>query len=637
MIEVHRIGRSPAHDAYLAQAGIRRLDPSDPALAGLARLTHLSVQFYGEHCTECAAPDCHGSCGLFNPSEVGRCRRFGDGIVMERCAAPDVSYGMEVLFLPASRLFAVGNTRCIGRRAYRMAFPIAVHASRLAYLLQSAFRFLSPRAHWVAADRIRGLGNRVPRFLNAMGARAARQPDSLALAIGNPQAADVAVELSVSGFGTSPAERSFRRTLVLSHGWHLVRLPIEEIRAAVDIRGLHRICLTPLIDRPTLLQIPYAGYALGPADFAASSAAAIGGRPGTLKLLVLDLDETLWEGIAIEDPDRITELRPGVRELLEELDRRGILLSIASKNNPADALAILDRLGIRDLFLYPQIGWGPKSAGIRAVVSKLNIGMDAVGFADDSAFERAEVKASLPAVRTYDAAGLTGLPSLEELDVPVTDESRARRRMYREEESRGEAMASASLNYAQFLAWSGMKVSLKPLQADNAERVFELVQRTNQLNFSGSKYTREALERILADPRVVPVVVSCSDRFGAYGIVGFALLRASGDTLAVEDLMFSCRIQGKQVEPRLLRYVSAAAARAGLARCDCLFRPTARNAPAAAVLDGLDFASGRADEPGGLRRYRLAPVDAPAPGDVADEADLAGRLAAAMRAEGAPR
>lgn len=631
MMEVHRIGRSPEHEAYLAEAGISRLSLSDPALAGLGRLTHLSVQFYGEHCTECAAPDCHQSCGLFKASEVGRCRRFRDGIVAQRVAVPAIGYAMEVVFLPASRLFAVGNARCVGRRAYRIAFPLAVWVSRLCYRLQSAFRFLPPRRHWTVADRIRGLGNRVPRLLNALGARSGRQPDSLVVAIGNPQAADVAVELSVSGFGTSPTERSFRRTIVLPRGWHIVRVPIDEIRAMVDIRGLHRICLTPLVERPTLLQIPYAGYAIGPAD--AVMAGAPGGRPGKIKLLVADLDETLWDGIAIEDPARITQLRPGARELLEELDRRGILLSVASKNNPDDVLAILDRLGIRELFLYPQIGWGPKSAGIRAIVAKLNIGMDSVGFIDDSAFERAEVKAALPTVRTYDAAALTGLPALEEFDVPVTDESRARRRMYREEASRSEAMASSPLDYAQFLAWCGMKIAIKPLGADNAERVFELVQRTNQLNFSGHKYTREALERILSDPRTVPLVVSCSDRFGAYGIVGFALLRAAGDTLAIDDLMFSCRIQGKQVEPRLLEYVSAMAGRVGFARCDCRFRPTARNAPAAAVLDGLAFVSGRADEEDGVRHYLLR-ADGEAAG-VDDETGLPGRLAAAKQAGGA--
>lgn len=631
MTEVNHFGSSPAHDAYLCQRGLGRLDWRNAALSGFARLTRLSLQFFGEHCTECAAPDCHASCSLFKRTAVGRCRRFGDGIVVRRCARSETPFEMEVLFLPASRLFAVGNTFCLSKRAYRIWLPVALVVSRLMYLLQAAWRFLPTRVHWAVADVIRGVGNRIPRLLNFLGARSGLQPDSLVAAIGNPQTEDVAVELSVSGFDPSSAGRSFRRTLILGHGWHYVRVPIEEIRSAIDIRRLHRICLTPLIERPRLLQIPYVGYAIG-SDPVTGMAAGRGGRPGKIKLLVVDLDETLWNGIAVEAPDQIKELRPGVREVLNELDRRGILLSIASKNNAEDAMGILDRLGIRELFLHPQIGWEPKSAGLRTIVAKLNIGMDAVAFADDSAFERAEVRAALPLVRVYDGARLTEIVTMEEFDVPITQESQMRRRLYREEESRAEAMIVTGMDYNQFLAWCGMRVVIKSYGPDNAERVSELVQRTNQLNFSGNRYTRESLERIIAAADVLPLVVSCSDRFGSYGIVGFALLRASGSVLSVEDLMLSCRVQGKQVESRFLRHVGATAAEAGFDRCECRFRPTTRNAPAATALDALDVVCGRIDGPDGVRKYMLSGAGEAA-SLVEDETDLLARLAHVRRTE----
>ena len=117
-------------------------------------------------------------------------------------------------------------------------------------------------------------------------------------------------------------------------------------------------------------------------------------KPRAVKVLVWDLDETLWSGTLIEGDD--VRPRPGVPETLEALDSRGILHSIASKNDPDMALARLRELGLHDYFLYPQIGWSTKSSGIRKIAESINVGLDAIAFIDDQPFERDEVAHALP-------------------------------------------------------------------------------------------------------------------------------------------------------------------------------------------------------------------------------------------------
>ncbi len=587
MLEAAHIGHSASHDRFLSSHGLSRLPVEDSMAREIASLGALSLQFPGEHCTECAAPDCHNSCDLFRRGPTGRCMRFEDGIVVRPEKNGPLPYSLEILFLPSGQVICVGNAWCIPWRRYRRSARLVLAASRASFLLQSALRFLPSRLQWRVTDKIRGLGNRVPRRLNRRAWREnAQPPDTLLCALGNPQPSPVRVEISVSGIHNSQGGRVFRRVVEVPHGWNVMKIPLEEIRPLINLRERFRLCVVPLIEEPALLQWYYVGFAAGSAAAPAQESPKATKK---IKALVVDLDNTLWEGILIENPDRPRSLLPGCRAALEELDRRGILLSVASKNSVEDARRALTALGLWDLFLYPQIGWEPKSAGIRETARRLNIGLDAVGFVDDSEFERAEVRAALPEVRTWDAAELPALAGRAEFDVPVTAESRERRRLYREEETRQVEFEKSSLDYDRFLASCDIRLVLGPLDAGNIERVSELAQRTNQLNFSGSRYGREDLAGLLRADGTVPVVMRCEDRFGAYGIVGFSILKLSGDALTMSDLMFSCRIQGKKVEHGYLAYLLAQAAQAGLPELACLYNRTARNAPAGKVFDDLKF------------------------------------------------
>jgi FkbH-like protein len=204
----------------------------------------------------------------------------------------------------------------------------------------------------------------------------------------------------------------------------------------------------------------------------------------TVKCVVWDLDHTVWNGILLED-DHV-ELRPGVREILRELDERGILQSIASRNDHDRAMARLEALGIADYFLYPHINWNAKGQNVAAIATALNIGLDTFLFVDDQPFEREEVAFACPAVRTFDAAALADLPDLPEMNPEfITDDSRNRRRMYLADISRNRAEESFNGPSEDFLRTLDMRFTLAPCSEDDLQRAEELTVRTNQLNTTG--------------------------------------------------------------------------------------------------------------------------------------------------------
>ena len=591
MLETSHIGRSPVHDRFLAEHGLSRLDPHAAQGGELQALTHLAVQFPGEHCTECAAPDCHGSCDLFERGCTGRCKRFGDGIVLRKTDVDLTPYVIEVLFRPWAQLFCIGNAWCVTRSRHRRLTKRLAVVGRVCMWGQSLLRWLPDRLQWRVTDRLRGAANRLPRRFNARARKAgACAAQTLLCVVGNPHGDRVDAEVSVSGIEGSQGGRNVRRTIALNPGWNTLRIPVAEIAPTIDLSGLFRVCLVPLLDEPKLLQVLYLGFAAGsPMAPGERDNRADATPAGKVKLVVLDLDRTVWEGILIEDPDGEHPIRPGVRQALQELDRRGILLSVVSKNNERDALQQLESLGIRHLFLHPRISWQPKSLAVRDIVKRLNIGMDSVLFVDDSPFERAEVEAALPAVRTLDAARLPDLPGMAEVDVPVTPDSSRRRQLYEAEEARREELSASRIGFEAFLRSCAMRLRLMPLCDADRDRVFELVQRTNQLNFSGRRYSRDSLANLLDRPGIAPVVMRCTDRFGDYGIVGFAIVHLTENELRINDLMFSCRVQGKRVEHAFLRFLVALARRQGVATLVCRIKRTARNAAGMQVFGECGF------------------------------------------------
>ena len=120
-----------------------------------------------------------------------------------------------------------------------------------------------------------------------------------------------------------------------------------------------------------------------------------------IKCLFCDLDNTRWSGTLLEDSE--VYVSPETLKLIKTLDSRGILQSIASKNDHDFAWSKLEELGLSEYFIYPQINWEPKSTSIKKIAQSINIGTDTIAFVDDQVYEREEVSYSLPDVLTIDA------------------------------------------------------------------------------------------------------------------------------------------------------------------------------------------------------------------------------------------
>lgn len=352
-------------------------------------------------------------------------------------------------------------------------------------------------------------------------------------------------------------------------------------------------------------------------------------RPSTVKCLVWDLDNTLWQGTLLEDEQ--VSLTTAVREVITTLDSRGILQSVASRNDHDLAWARLEALGVAEYFLLPQIGWGQKSDAVRRIGERLGFAPGTIAFIDDEPAERAEVAFHLPEVRCYSTEQLAELPRLAEFTPPtVTPDSRRRRLMYRAGFERDAERESFPGPDEEFLR--SLELRLRIDRADDTElaRVEELTLRTSQLNATGVHYSDAVLRGLCADPAHEVLVASMTDRFGPHGAVGVILLAVRSDRWHLKLLATSCRVVAVGAGTVLLNWLIDQAARAGV-HLAADFRSTDRNrmmevayrfagftAEDCRCLDGLSAT-------GDIQRLHLVPSRRERPGAVrVDAPDLAG-------------
>ena len=298
-------------------------------------------------------------------------------------------------------------------------------------------------------------------------------------------------------------------------------------------------------------------------------------RKRSVKVLVWDLDDTLWLGTLLEGDDLV--VRPGVAEVIQTLDRRGILQSVASKGEAEPALAKLAELGLADCFLAPQIRWSPKSEALRVLSRTFNLDLDSFAFIDDQAYERAEVASALPSVLVLAPDALDDLLERAEFSPRfVTDESAQRRRMYQAEIARAQAEDSFAGPPEAFSASLGMVFSVAPARVEDLKRAEELTIRTNQLNSTGISYSFDELLGFLTRDDHDLVVAELEDRFGCYGKVGLALVEKHSGLWRVRLVLMSCRVLARGAGSLLLSYLLAKARQAGArVQADC--RATGRN------------------------------------------------------------
>jgi len=294
-----------------------------------------------------------------------------------------------------------------------------------------------------------------------------------------------------------------------------------------------------------------------------------------IKLLVWDLDETVWHGTLLEDEN--VRLRESVPEVLRMLDGRGILNSIASRNEQEMAMAKLREFGIHEYFIYPEINWNSKSSNVAKIVKQINIGFDTVAFIDDQTFEREEVLSALPEVLAVDASELDGLVLRPEF-IPrfITDESAQRRKMYLADAERNRAETDFVGPHEDFLASLQMKFTIRRAEETDLRRAEELTVRTHQLNTTGRTYSYDELAQLSISGEYLLLVASLEDKWGPYGAIGLALVHRAAESWTIKLLLMSCRVMARGVGTIMINHIIQMAREAGV-RLFAEFKSTDRN------------------------------------------------------------
>ncbi|MBB5137476.1 methoxymalonate biosynthesis protein [Thermocatellispora tengchongensis] len=298
-------------------------------------------------------------------------------------------------------------------------------------------------------------------------------------------------------------------------------------------------------------------------------------KPPLVKCLVWDLDNTLWQGTLLEDSE--VRLSEEVRAVIVELDSRGILQSVASKNDHDLAWKRLEELGVAEYFLVPQIGWGRKSDSVIAIAKELQFALSTIAFVDDTPAERAEVTYHAPEVRCYTHEDVLSLVDRPEFSpAVVTADARRRREMYQANALRTVAKDSFNGPDEEFLRSLDLVMAIKRADEDDLSRVEELTLRTSQMNATGVHYPDQVLRGLLADPGHEVLTVTLTDKFGPHGAVGVLLLERHPDVWHLKLLATSCRVVTYGAGTVLLNWLVDQAAQAGV-HLAADFRPTDRN------------------------------------------------------------
>lgn len=326
--------------------------------------------------------------------------------------------------------------------------------------------------------------------------------------------------------------------------------------------------------------------------------AAVNGLTGQArKLIVLDLDNTLWGGVAAEigwenvqlgGHDPIGEAFVEFQAALKSLQNRGILLALASKNREEAAMAAItqhpEMLLRPDDFVAWRINWNDKAQSVAEIAAELNLGLQSVVFIDDSPAERARVQETLPEVLVPEWPGdrmlyASALLSLPCFDTPsISQEDRERTNLYMAERQRQRLQTSIG-SVADWLRTLDIHVHAELLSEVNLARTAQLLNKTNQMNLSTRRLTEAELRSWAEQPGHILWAFRVSDRFGDAGLTGIASLEIIGERAEIVDFVLSCRVFGRQIEETMVHVLAARARSLGLGELRATYLPTSKNQP----------------------------------------------------------
>jgi len=324
------------------------------------------------------------------------------------------------------------------------------------------------------------------------------------------------------------------------------------------------------------------------------------------KVLVLDLDNTLWGGVIGDDGvDKIqigretpvAEAYTAFQEYCLSLQHRGILLAVCSKNNEEVARQGFehpDSVLKLEHFAAFKANWEPKHENILAIAKELNLGVDSFVFVDDNPAERAIVQAQIPGIAVPEvgaevsqyAAILDRGRYFEPVSMSAEDLSRAE--LYQHNAARASAAATFA-DYGEYLDSLEMVAEIDRFKPVYVDRIAQLTNKTNQFNLTTRRYTLAEMEAIAQDSTYIGLYGKLSDRFGDNGLITIVLGRREGDILHLDLWLMSCRVLKRDMELAMLDALVENARAAGAKSLQGRYIPTKKNGMVADHYEKLGF------------------------------------------------
>lgn len=325
------------------------------------------------------------------------------------------------------------------------------------------------------------------------------------------------------------------------------------------------------------------------------------------KLIVLDLDDTLWGGtvgdigwkaLQLGGHDPLGEAFADFQEALKSFQNRGIILGIVSKNEESIAIEALQshpEMRLRtDDFAGWRINWSDKATNLIDLVAELNLGLDAVVFIDDNPVERARVREALPEVTVpeWPEDKMLYKKALWELDCfnnPFASVEDASRTQTYVSERKRQVLKKQIGSLEDWLKTIGLKVVLEEMTEANLPRTAQLLNKTNQMNLSTRRLREPELKSWAFESGRKLWTLRVSDKYGESGLTGIVSMEEEGSSGRIVDFVLSCRVMGRKIEELMLAVVISQARKQGLREVYAKYIQTPKNKPCFEFLQRSGF------------------------------------------------
>lgn len=520
-----------------------------------------------EHCVECSPPSCYQSCEIYLERADKRCIRMLRGIQKVNSIDGPLGYGIKCIFRKWAKLetiftgvpVSIDQEKVMDSK-YQTWGNIVVPISK--FTRTTSFKF----GPYSIFD-----GVRRKLFLSNVKVKAVEFDYFLVNCyLRDKKTVPLMVQIDKD-------EILYSQIHTLTEGENVIKIPVKGI-----LKIGARVFVSPLDETDTTIYFRWLDFVIEDTQLGSDE------QPSPkVKVVAWDLDNTLWKGTLVNNTN--VRLNEAALVVIKELDRRGILNTICSKNDGEPAIAKLKELGIEEYFLYPAINWGQKSENLKAIAQRLNLGINSFAFIDDNIREREEIAQALPMVRIFSDTEILDLLSHDEFDVSVTETSKKRRQLYLQESKRDTLKANFNDNYDDFLRSLEMVLTVESINKANKGRCYELLSRSNQLNLSTNRYTEEEYDALISSADKLCYAFRVSDKFGEYGIVGFLSLKINGREAQIIDLVISCRIAKKKIENAIIRSLRDKLISLGVESIFANLVITKKNGPLMDVFEELPF------------------------------------------------